>query len=248
MMLQAEPNHYQPIFLLSHMRANTSLLSHILGSHPRISGYYEMHLSYRSENDLIMQQQLLLANNTIKSSSHFLFDKILHNDYELLLHNLKSKKIKILVSIRSAEQTIKSIVNLFRNKKVKHSYADPELATRYYIERIKNLVDFCETNKINYYYYDAELICSEPRFLLNQLQQWLQLESPLTEDYQIFPLTGQPGTGDSSENMHKGRIVKKCSHYDDIQIPEHLLQQAIEQSYQCRQLLVSYAIESITGV
>ena len=35
---------YQHIFLLSHMRANTSLISHILGSHPQISGYYEMHL------------------------------------------------------------------------------------------------------------------------------------------------------------------------------------------------------------
>ena len=34
------------IFLLSHMRAYTSLAGHILGSHPQINGYYEMHLGY----------------------------------------------------------------------------------------------------------------------------------------------------------------------------------------------------------
>ncbi|TCS68990.1 hypothetical protein EDC61_1225 [Sulfuritortus calidifontis] len=34
------------IFLLSHMRAFTSLAGHILGSHPQINGYYEMHISY----------------------------------------------------------------------------------------------------------------------------------------------------------------------------------------------------------
>ena len=35
------------IFLLSHMRAYTSLAGHILGSHPQINGYYEMHSGMR---------------------------------------------------------------------------------------------------------------------------------------------------------------------------------------------------------
>ncbi|MBE9526557.1 MAG: hypothetical protein IME94_06230 [Proteobacteria bacterium] len=245
MMLQIKSNHYQPIFLLSHMRANTSLISHILGSHPQISGYYEMHHSYVSENDLITQQQILLDNDTLKTSSHYLFDKLLHNKYELAVENMNLTNAKILVSMRSAEQSIKSIVNLFRNKKGKHAYAEPELATCYYIERMKKLVQFCETNKTNYYYYDAELIRSEAKLLLSQLQKWLQLGSPLTENYQLFPLTGKPRSGDSSENMKKGRIVKQNSNYDDIKIPEDLLQQAIEQSQQYRQLLVSHSIESI---
>ncbi len=189
MMSQTKHNHYQPIYLLSHMRANTSLISHIFGSHPQIIGYYEMHHSYVSENDLITQQQILLDNNTLKNSSHYLFDKLLHNKYELAVENLNLTNAKILVSIRSAEQSIKSIVNLFRNKKEKHAYAMHELATRYYIERIKKLAEFCGTNKTNYYYYDAKLIRSELKLLLNQLQKWLQLESPLTEEYQLFPLT-----------------------------------------------------------
>ena len=129
---------YQHIFLLSHMRANTSLMSHILGSHPQISGYYEMHLSYLTENDLIKQEQLLIdkqeSNKAFKNSRHFLFDKILHNDYELILENLVPEQIptlgyskfRILISIRPPEQTIKSIVNLFRHKKTEHPYANPK--------------------------------------------------------------------------------------------------------------------------
>ena len=61
------------------MRANTSLMGHILGSHKQIYGYYEMHLSYRTENDLIKQKELYATKDVIKSSSRYLFDKILHN-------------------------------------------------------------------------------------------------------------------------------------------------------------------------
>ena len=38
---------FDRIFLLSHMRAFTSLTGHILGSHPKINGFYEMHFSYQ---------------------------------------------------------------------------------------------------------------------------------------------------------------------------------------------------------
>ncbi|QQZ27263.1 hypothetical protein HMY34_16720 [Thiothrix subterranea] len=46
---------YSRIFLLSHMRAYSSLLGHIIGSQPRINGYYEMHQSYLSDADLAQQ-------------------------------------------------------------------------------------------------------------------------------------------------------------------------------------------------
>jgi hypothetical protein len=44
--LSVSSDPYARIFLLSHMRAFTSLAGHILGSHPQINGYYEMHISY----------------------------------------------------------------------------------------------------------------------------------------------------------------------------------------------------------
>jgi hypothetical protein len=40
------------LFLLGHMRSYSSVLSHILGSHPQISGYCETHTKYRTWVDL----------------------------------------------------------------------------------------------------------------------------------------------------------------------------------------------------
>jgi hypothetical protein len=233
----------QHIFLLSHMRANTSLISHILGSHPKISGYYEMHLSYCSEDDLEKQKQELLSKDIIKSNSQYLFDKILHNRYKFLLEQFLSKKIIILVSIRPPEQTIKSIINLFSNKKNAHPYADAENATQYYIDRIRELAKFCERFKKHYYYYDADLIRKSPEETLSRIQKWLLLETPLTEQYQIFSQTGKPRRGDSSDNMKKGRIVKLQTNYKNIDIAPHLLIKAEAEINKLRPLILAHAIE-----
>jgi hypothetical protein len=44
----AAPQRYADTFLfvVSHLRSYSSLLCHILGNHPEISGYSEMHQSY----------------------------------------------------------------------------------------------------------------------------------------------------------------------------------------------------------
>ncbi len=255
---------FKRIFLISHMRANTSLISHILGSHPQISGYYEMHLSYTSKQDFQKQEALLFKNSDLKnkikqaatvSNTRYLFDKLLHNKYELMPENLvsqskdnnSSEQIKILVSIRPAEQTIKSIINLFRHKKEPHPYAEPINAIEYYLQRIKNMAQFCEKYKNRYYYYDADLIRKDSENSLNCLQTWLSLETPLSEHYQVFSMTGRARMGDSSDNMTKGHIVKQQSDYDTIELPNKLLQQAQIESKHYRQLIIKNSIHSLTS-
>ena len=237
---------YHHIFLLSHMRANTSLISHILGSHPQISGYYEMHISYRTESDLLNQKELFASKDVIKDSSQYLFDKLLHNRYELLLKDLDVTKIKLLVSIRSPEQSIKSIVNLFQNKETDHPYAYPEAAVEYYRDRISALAEFCEQYKGSYYYYDADLIRSNPKDVLAQIQNWLSLDSPLTERYQMFSQTGQVRAGDSSTNMTKGKIIQQQTNYEAIEIPLDLLSEVQMETAQHKQLMINNALESLS--
>ena len=72
-------DHYSRIFLLSHMRAYSSTLGHIIGSHPRINGYYEMHQSYLSDADLAQQIADYSQHDNLKPDSHYQFDKLLHN-------------------------------------------------------------------------------------------------------------------------------------------------------------------------
>ena len=107
------------------MRAYTSLLGHILGSHPQINGYYEMHLSYESEKDLAQQLRQYARHEALKPGSRFLFDKLLHNDYALELERLDLEGEVILLSLRQPEQTLKSILGLFSKKANDDPYSRP---------------------------------------------------------------------------------------------------------------------------
>ncbi len=236
---------YQHIFLISHMRANSSLISHILGSHPQINGYYEMHLSYQAQDDLAKQRQQYAQKDTIKPAlsglKNYFFDKLLHNQYQLSTANFTSNKHKILVTIRPPEQSIKSIINLFQKKEGDHPYAKAELAMDYYIQRLQAMAQFCQQNKHAYYYYDANLIRHQPQKLLTQLQNYLELSTPLNEDYQCFSLTGKAGAGDSSDNMRTGRIIKQQTNYHNIKLSNKQLDAIKRKAEHYRQHIITHA-------
>ena len=81
------------------MRAYTSLAGHVLGSHPQINGYYEMHLGYEEPAALDRQLQAFLQDELLKPGSRYLFDKLLHNDYVLKPERPGLSEIKILVAL-----------------------------------------------------------------------------------------------------------------------------------------------------
>ncbi len=194
-MLNSMPDHYSRIFLLSHMRAFTSLAGHILGSHPGINGYFEMHISYDDASALDKQLDVFLQFETPKKNSRYLFDKLLHNDYRLNTGLFDPAGLKLLVALMEPEKTVRSIVDLFQKKGTEALYASPLEAANYYVERIRVLADFCRTTDQPYYYYDAELFQEEPDRLLGKLTDWLELDSPLTGRYQVVQPDGQGREG-----------------------------------------------------
>lgn len=240
----AEPRQIKRIFLLSHMRAYTSLLGHILGSHPEIDGYYEMHRSYASSEDLERQVRVYTEQEHPKPGSRHLFDKLLHNDFTLNLALPGLGDAAILVALRQPEPTLKSIVTLFAKKDIDDLYADPAGATAYYVERLHALATFGRQQPKRYFYFDAERIRTDTRCLLDDLGRWLQLESPLTEHYQLFSQTGTAGKGDSSPAIASGHIIRQESSYPDITLDPALLQQATQAYRHCRQQLIASAINA----
>lgn len=236
----------QRIFLLSHMRAFTSLAGHILGSHPQINGYYEMHISYADAAALDRQLALFQENDALKPNSRYLFDKLLHNDYALMPERLGLQNPKILVSLLEPEQTIKSIVDLFAQKTGEDPYASPSGAADYYLQRIQSLAHFCRTTRLPYAYFDAELFQRRPETLLPKLAAWLELDSPLSEHYQIFSQTGKPRKGDSSVHIHSGRIDRTPVAYPHITLPEALLGEARTVYAQCRRDILARAADALT--
>jgi hypothetical protein len=237
---------YARIFLLSHMRAFTSLAGHILGSHPQINGYYEMHISYEDASALDRQLEVFRQGDVLKADSRYLFDKLLHNDYVLKSERLGLAELKILVSLAEPEHTIRSIVHLFAQKPDPDLYASPVEAANYYVARVKALADYCRTADRGYCYFDAELLQAAPERLLPRLTDWLELDSPLSERYEVFSQTGKARRGDTSERVRSGRIDRTRVDYSHIEIPEEVLRAAREVHRACREEIVAGAGDSVT--
>jgi len=248
--LNALSERYTRIFLLSHMRAFTSLAGHILGSHPQINGYFEMHISYDDASALGKQLEVLRECEDIKVNSRYIFDKLLHNDYLLECDRLgvggtNIPAVKILVALREPQQTIKSIVNLFAQKATAEPYASAVEATSYYIERLITLADFCRTADQQYYYFDAAMLQSAPEVLLPGLSRWLGLDSPLSDNYGIFSQTGEARRGDTSKLIQSGKISKTRNDYSHIQIPQEQLKTAQQIYRDCRRQIIDNATDSV---
>lgn len=228
------------------MRAFTTLAGHILGSHPQVNGYYEMHISYEDASALDRQLDVFLESDVLKENSRYLFDKLLHNDYLLKPEQLGPANIKILISLLEPEHTIKSIVHLFAQKDIDDLYASPAEAANYYIARVQALADFSRTADRPYYYFDAELFQRAPEVLLHKLSDWLELDTPLSERYEIFSHTGKARKGDSSGRIHSGRIDRTPVDYSHIAIPEEVLRKAKEVYRECRRQVIGNAADSVS--
>jgi hypothetical protein len=229
------------------MRAYTSLAGHILGSHPQINGYYEMHLGYEDASALDRQLEAFRQGDALKENSRYLFDKLLHNDYVLKPERLGIADIRILVALAEPEHTIRSIVHLFAQKPDPDLYASPVEAARYYEERVRALAEFCRTSGWPYYYFDAELLQRAPERLLPRLTAWLALDSPLSERYEVFSQTGRARRGDTSERVRSGRIDRATTDYSHVVVPEEVLREARGVYRACRGEIVAGAGDSVTG-
>ena len=234
------------IFLLSHMRARTSLAAHLFGSHPEINGYYEMHISYEDAFALERQLAAFLESDVLKANSRYLFDKLLHNDYLLRPERLGPANLKILISLAEPEHTLKSIVHLFAHKEVADIYASPAEAANYYVARVQALAEFAQTAPQSYFYFDAELWQRAPEALLARLTDWLELGMPLSDRYQVFSQTGKVGKGDSSPRIYRGSIDKTRTDYPHIEIPQAWLRAARLAYGDCRREIIGKAADRLT--
>ena len=100
------------IFLFSHMRSRSSVLSHILGSNPDICGYYELQQRYLVYRHVIAMRRVLHKELKCSLKDKYLFDKILHNRLRVSKKILKKMNPKIIFLLREPVATLKSMINL----------------------------------------------------------------------------------------------------------------------------------------
>ncbi len=218
---------YRHILLLSHMRANTSLIGHILGSHEQIDGYYELHMGYHSWRSFQRQKLKYFAKHAPKKSATSLFDKVLHNDHPVEPELFRNHSL--MFTLRGPERTIPSIVRLYQNVDPSESYASVEGAASYYMERLEGLAELAAGTVSPFLFYDADDLRKRPEALLQAMTKYLELDHPLSTRYEQKPMTGAQGAGDPSAAMALGEISRQQADYGDIVVPQSLLDEARRQ-------------------
>ena len=222
---------HRNIFLLSHMRANTSLFGHLLGSHPQVEGYYEMHIGYYSWKSLWRQKLQHFAGHAAKPGARYMFDKLLHDGHPVALRLLQRPQSRTIMMLREPAQSIKSLVVLYREKNPQLPEATAEGAARYYITRLQTLAGVAEVMAQRYFYLDAECLISDTGATLQALGDWLGLDAPIPTEYQTFAQTGRGNAGDTSSRLKSGKVSRSSNSYTDIEVPPALMDEAM-QAYQ----------------
>lgn len=225
------------LFILSHMRSRSSVLSHVLGSNEGICGYSELQSSYLRRRDIINMRIKLHQELNCELKDKYLLDKILHNSLTISneVYNLINPKVIYL--LRKPESTIKSIINMGYITGISW-YKDPEQATNYYCSRLSRLAEYTKIIKSDYFFIESDDLINDTDNILRNLTDWLGLDTPLTSEYAMFDNTGKPRHGDPSDNIRTGKIIETKS-FPEIEIPLEILQTA-ESSYEkCKTALTA---------
>ena len=229
------------LFLLSHMRSYSSLLAHLLGSHVEIEGHSERLRSYTNPRDLLKTRYAEFRSNGNGGYS-YLLDKILHNQFEISDQVLGMRDTRLIVFVRKPADTLRSIFRMGRDLIQDESYCDMDRNCEYYIQRLDRLVQYCKQAPAKPLYFDSELIVQQTDELLSFLTDWLELSSPLTSEYTVFPNTGASFLGDPSENIQQGQIVKPTMSTNESQdeVPRDILETANEHYNKSRQAFMAH--------
>lgn len=238
---------YQRIFLLSHMRANTSLLGHIFGSSDEINGYYEKHISYGNKRFAFLNQKIEHANHhRFKPHSRYLFDKLLHDEYTVHKDILRRDDSQFIISLRSPQNTIPSIMSQVGKRVDNNQRATFEGARDYYTQRLNTLLGYAELLSGKFIYLDADALRDNTDMSLTFLQNNLGLSQPLTPEFKKQTLTGSGSGGDHSGNLNKGTITKQKSNYSDIDIPQQGMEALMAFYHDVRLKMTALAKASLT--
>jgi hypothetical protein len=220
------------ILVLGHMRSYSSLLCHILGSHPEIAGYAEMHLTYRNVLDLLRLRARVFRSLGCVLPGRFVLDKVLHDEYVVAPSILRRQDVHAIVVVRRPAESIQSVLAMGERIPSVAWDSDVDAVVDYYVKRLRSLATVRQ-HASHCLLVRAEDIVQETSGTLAEISQFLGLEQGLTDEYDLFPHTGDPGWGDDSGAIRAGRVVRPAKRGNGDMPPQATLAAAIRSYEEC---------------
>lgn len=226
---------YKALFIFSHMRSGSSLLTHILNTNPEIIGFGETHIQYTSEAGLKELLYKVYWQIRHRRMSHtYVLDKLLHNNKLLSLELLRSNQLYTLFLLREPQASLASILKLKPNW-------DSHQAVEHYVNRLAMLETYAKevNDQSRAIFITYEQLVNQTGDVLKQLQSFFKVKQAFSEEYQVTKTTGVKGIGDSSPNIKAGRILRTHSS-SHVAIAPELLDKAMAAFMQCQATLEQY--------
>lgn len=198
------------LFVLSPMRAGSSLLGHVLTSNPGIIGYGENHVPYNCPSDLreLAYRTAHVQKDLDLSQKEYVMDKLVWN-YPMADAVLRNKEARFIFLFRDPADLFNSAAGLGAVSSSHKKYQTPSVWMDYYRERLKVLqqqaVRVNDRGRCLILRYEDLLEKTES--VLKQLQEFLGTAAPFSENYTTTERTGSLQYGDPSSNLRSGRIL-----------------------------------------
>ena len=245
----------QHLFLLSHVRGYTTLLSHILGSHPEVSGYAETWITYSSRLDLFKLRLFICNHGNYKPQSRYLFDKLLHNQLTICDAILGREDVRVIFMIRQPVPTLKSMVALYRAYIAGGGSpigctlpATIDAAWKQYRDRLRALTAIGERLRRldqSSLVIAADALIDNSEDVLREVAGFLDLSTPLGEHYSLFARSGTWDRGGTSDFIHQRAILRRRPGHDDIIVPVDMAEQANEAYESCLTKLRQWSLVAL---
>lgn len=220
------------LLVLGHMRSYSTLLAHVLGSHPEIDGYSELHRSYLGRLDLHEMTRHIEEATGERRRGRYALDKLLHDRLVLDPVVLARPELRAVILVRRPESAIASIVRTTRAKAPHMAEVEPRAAAAYYAGRLRSLDRYGEALGPRGAFVEAERLVDDTEAVLAHLTKWLELDPPLSASYRLFRHSGTVGHGDPSQRILAGTVLhdgERCA--DDalpVDVPDDAMRAAVD--------------------
>lgn len=195
------------IFMFSHARSCSTLLSHILGNNPAINGYYEMRQGYTKAEHLVSQIRNHRKQHLVKPNSKYLFDNIVFEQYGIDPTFILQCTPKIIITLGNPLDSIPSLMQLKAKAKKPAPLATFRGACAHYQMRVRMLVNLAEAFRGQFVYVDANDVVMRTDECFKYLESELELTTPLKTQYDLYPMSTIRGTGDPSLKLKSGILT-----------------------------------------
>lgn len=188
------------------MHFGSTLLLHILNTNPEIIGYGKRHRKYRALEDLAeLTFDLHCSFNRLVATERYVMDKVL-NDYVLNRELLKEDYMRVVFLVRKPQEALSSILGLDLGADRKE-----ERALERYVKPLQVVEEYARMmdDSSRAFFLTYEHLLYDTGRTLEGLQQFLELQQPLSKEYKTMWSTGKKGIGDPTEKIETGRIVRK---------------------------------------